>query len=70
MQWLQQLPHDKRDFIIKLAVKRRVEVEKLHKAEEAERSRKRREKMVQEKHRRDALKQRDAEREKLVPNYH
>lgn len=67
MQWFHQLPHDKRDYIIKLAIKRRAEVEKLYKAEEVERSRKRRDKMVQEKHRRDALKQRaDAERERLA----
>lgn len=62
MQWFHKLPSNQHE----LAVKRRAEVANLYKQEEAQRSEQRREKMVREKCRRDALEKRTAkEKERL-----
>ena len=66
IQWFQQLSQRRRCAIVELAIKRRKVVSEEYKKEETLRSSKRREKMVREKCRRDALQQRvDKEKEQL-----
>ena len=66
MQWFHKLSQDQKSTIVELAIKRREEVKRQDKEEEALRSKRRREKMLHDKQRRDALHQRALkEREKL-----
>ena len=66
IQWFQQLPREQQHSVVELAVQKRAQVAKQHKEEEAIQSIQRREKMVHDKCRRDALEQRaKEEREKL-----
>ena len=67
MQWFHNLPEDQRSFIVHLAVRRRREVMKQIKEEDRVRSRKRRDKLIHEKQRREVLLQRTTkEKEKLA----
>lgn len=70
MQWFEQLPKEKQDSIVELAIRRRAEVAKQYKKEEAIRSAQRREKMVCEKLQRDALEQRAKEERERLSNLH
>ncbi len=68
IQWLDQLPCDKRSNIVTLARKKRVEVAKLSREAELERNKKRQEKIMKEKRRRDALKERAVKEKERLSN--
>ena len=68
IQWLDQLPGDKRSDIVTLARKRRVEVAKSSREAELERNKIRQEKIMREKCRRDALKERAIREKERLSN--
>lgn len=70
MRWLHELPDDKHDTVIELAVKRRKTVTQLDKEGAAQRSKLRREKMVRENCRREALKRRAAREKDRLSTLH
>ena len=70
MEWFQLLSKEQQHSIVKLAVHRKAEVAKRYKEEEASRSLQRRENMVREKRRRDALEQRAKKEKVRLSNLH
>ena len=70
IQWFQQLPKEQQHSIVELAIKRKAEVAKQYKEEEAMRSVQRHQKMFHDKCQHDALKQRAKEERERLSNLH
>ena len=70
MQWLDALPSDQQRSIVELARKSRVQVKKAYKSAEEDRRKFRQDKMIREKHRRDALQKRAAEEKDRLSKVH
>ena len=70
IEWFKQLSKERQHSIVELAVRRRAEVAKRYKEEEAIRSLQRREKMLRDKRRRDAFEQRAKMEKMRLSNLH
>ena len=70
IEWFKQLSKERQHSIVELAVRRRAEVAKRYKEEEAIRSLQRHEKMLRDKRRRDAFEQRAKMEKTRLSNLH